>query len=71
MAARRSQVVAKLSGDDKKDEFIEFGLEYMVALCKQLQTSGLVPGLHFYALNSSERTFEILKRLGYLRPVSS
>merc|ERR1719327_1078621 len=66
-----AQVVAKLSGDDKKDDFVEFGLEYMVALCKQLQTSGLVPGLHFYALNSSERTFEILKRLGYLRPVSS
>ena len=66
-----AEVITRLSGDEKKDEFIEFGLEYMVALCKQLQTSGLVPGLHFYALNSSERTFEILKRLGYLRPGSS
>ena len=66
-----AEVITRLSGDEKKDEFIEFGLEYVVALCKQLQTSGLVPGLHFYALNSSERTFEILKRLGYLRPVSS
>jgi len=57
--------VAELSGDDKKEEFVEFGLQYVTDLCKQLVASKLVPGLHFYALNQSKRTFEIMERLGY------
>lgn len=60
--------VAELSGDDKKAEFIDFGLDYMTDLCKKLVDSKLVPGLHFYALNSSERTFQIMTRLGYFMP---
>ncbi|EOD10733.1 putative methylenetetrahydrofolate reductase [Emiliania huxleyi CCMP1516] len=60
--------VAELSGDDKKAEFAEYGIDYLTDLCKQLVASKLVPGLHFYALNQSERTFQILKRLGYYAP---
>merc|ERR1719326_2633463 len=57
--------VAELSGDDKKEEFVEYGLQYLTDMCKQLVASKLVPGLHFYALNQSKRTFEIMERLGY------
>ena len=60
--------VAELSGDDKKAEFAEYGIDYLTDLCKQLVASKLVPGLHFYALNQSERTFQIIKRLGYYAP---
>lgn len=66
MAAR----VAALSADDKKAEFVEFGLQYVVDLCKALVASKLVPGLHFYALNQSEKTFQILTRLGYFNPLA-
>ena len=48
-------MVDKLSGDDCKDPFTTFGVDYMVALCKKLVASKLVPGLHFYCLNQSER----------------
>ena len=34
-------------------------------MCKQLVASKLVPGLHFYALNASERSFAIMDNLGY------
>lgn len=62
--------IAKLSGDDKKEAFVEFGLDYMTKLCQQLVKSGLVPGLHFYSLNQSTRTYQIMERLGYLRPAA-
>jgi len=51
-----------------QEDFVEFGLQYVHALCDELLRSKLVPGLHFYALNSEARTFELLKRLGFLRP---
>jgi len=57
--------VAELSGDDKKEEFSEFGLQYITDLCKQLVASKLVPGLHFYCLNQSKKTFQVMERLGY------
>jgi len=59
--------VEELKGDDKKAAFIEYGLDYITELCKKLVDSGLVPGLHFYSLNQSERTFQLLKKLGYFR----
>jgi len=59
--------VEELKADDKKAEFIEFGLDYITAMCHKLVASGLVPGLHFYSLNQSERTFQLLKKLGYYR----
>ena len=59
--------VEELKADEKKAEFIEFGLDYITAMCHKLVASGLVPGLHFYSLNQSERTFQLLKKLGYYR----
>jgi len=59
--------IDKFSGDDKKEDFIEFGLRYVTKLCKQLVESKLVPGLHFYCLNQSTRSFAIMSRLGYLK----
>ena len=47
----------ELKGDDKKAEFTEWGVDYMVDLCQKLVKSKLVPGLHFYCLNQSERSY--------------
>lgn len=60
--------MSELSGDDQKAAFVEFGLQYITELCKKLVDSKLVPGLHFYSLNQSERTFQIMTRLGYYMP---
>jgi methylenetetrahydrofolate reductase (NADPH) len=40
-----------------------FGLDVVTHLCEKLLAGG-VPGLHFYALNQSNASIEILKRLG-------
>lgn len=40
-----------------------FGLEVVTDLCDQLRTAG-VPGLHFYTMNQSGPTLEIVKNLG-------
>lgn len=42
-----------------------FGLEVVTDLCDQLRTAG-VPGLHFYTMNQSGSTLEIVKNLGLL-----
>jgi methylenetetrahydrofolate reductase (NADPH) len=39
-----------------------FGLDVVTALCEKLIAGG-VPGLHFYTLNQSALTVEIVKRL--------
>merc|ERR1719238_201104 len=57
----------ELKGDDKKAEFTEWGVDYMVDLCQKLVKSKLVPGLHFYCLNQSERSYQILRKLKYLK----
>lgn len=59
--------IESLKGDEQKADFLEFGLQYITSLCQKLVASKLVPGLHFYALNQAERTYQILKRLGYLQ----
>jgi len=58
----------KLKGDDCKEAFVEFGIQWVANLCQKIVASKLVPGLHFYCLNQSERTYQIMDRLGYLRP---
>jgi len=58
----------KLKGDDCKDAFVEFGLKWVTNMCQQIVDSKLCPGLHFYCLNQSERSYMIMERLGYLRP---
>ena len=48
-------------GDDTAS-IKSFGLDVITALCEQLCTAG-VPGLHFYTMNQSAATAEILRRL--------
>ncbi len=48
-------------GDDG-DSIKAFGLDVITDLCDQLRTAG-VPGLHFYTMNQSTATTEIVRRL--------
>ena len=48
-------------GDDV-ESIKAFGLDVVTALCEQLRTVG-VPGLHFYTMNQSVATLEIVNRL--------
>ena len=57
----------KLKGDDCKDAFVEFGLKWLTNMCQQIVEAKLCPGLHFYCLNQSERSYQILRKLKYLK----
>jgi methylenetetrahydrofolate reductase (NADPH) len=48
-------------GDDSAS-IKAFGLDVVTALCDQLLSAG-VPALHFYTMNQSASTLEILKRI--------
>jgi methylenetetrahydrofolate reductase (NADPH) len=49
-------------GNDE-EAAIEFGIEYATQQCEELLRAG-VPGLHFYTLNKSRSTVQVLKNLG-------
>ena len=48
---------------DNNDAVSEFGIEYASRQCEELISNG-VDGLHFYTLNKSRPTLEIVKNLG-------
>jgi methylenetetrahydrofolate reductase (NADPH) len=51
----------KLEADD--EAAAEFGIEYATRQCEELLRAG-APGLHFYTLNKSRSTVQVLKNLG-------
>jgi methylenetetrahydrofolate reductase (NADPH) len=51
----------QLANDD--EAAAEFGIEYATQQCEELLRAG-VPGLHFYTLNKSRSTVQVLKNLG-------
>ncbi len=53
-------------GDDA-DSIRAFGLDVVTELCERLIALG-APGLHFYTLNQSALSAEIVRRLGLTRP---
>jgi methylenetetrahydrofolate reductase (NADPH) len=55
-------------GDDDR-AVAEFGIEYATAQSESLLRAG-VPGLHFYALNKSHSTVQIVRNLGLAKGVS-
>ncbi len=46
-----------------------FGLDVVTDLCDQLRSAG-APGLHFYTMNQSGPTTDILRRLGLAEAVA-
>jgi len=51
----------QLAGND--EAAAEFGIEYATQQCEELLRAG-APGLHFYTLNKSRSTVQVLKNLG-------
>jgi methylenetetrahydrofolate reductase (NADPH) len=48
---------------DRDEDVIAFGIEYATRQCEELLRQG-APGLHFYTLNKTRSTTEVVKNLG-------
>jgi len=53
---------------DDEEKFKEYGIEFGIAMCKELLSEGVV-GLHFYTLNQSEATLKIASALLGTTPI--
>jgi len=57
---RLSEQLEQLQED--REAVVEYGIEYATGQCEELLAHG-APGIHFYTLNRSHSTFQILSRL--------
>src|SRR5262245_12320894 len=57
-------VVSRLEACRDDEEVVQFGIEYATLQCEELLREG-APGLHFYTLNRSRSTTQILQNLGH------
>jgi methylenetetrahydrofolate reductase (NADPH) len=48
---------------DNPSEFMRVSISYTIAQCRELLSMGTSPGIHFYTLNQSTATMEIMKAL--------
>jgi len=62
--ARLAAKLAEVENDDAAAA--ELGIDYATAQCKELLERG-APGIHFYTLNKTRSTLEVMKRLGLCR----
>lgn len=51
---------------EKDDAIRRFGVEHATEMCREILSSGVSCGLHFYTLNRELATLEILKNLGLI-----
>ena len=59
------EIIDSINPIKDNDEAIRnYGIEHATQICRELLSSGVVPGLHFYTLNREVSTIQILKRLG-------
>jgi len=63
-------VVSRLEECADDEEVVRFGIEYATLQCEELLREG-APGLHFYTLNRSRSTTEILRNLGLARELTA
>ncbi len=61
--AKLGEKLEQLGEDDAAAA--EFGIEYATQQCRELLAQG-VPGIHFYSLNKSASTIQVVKNLGLM-----
>ncbi|MGJ8724551.1 MAG: methylenetetrahydrofolate reductase [NAD(P)H] [Roseibacillus sp.] len=60
--ARFPAKLQSLLGTEGDDNITELGIDFAAEQCKELLKEG-IPGIHFYTLNKSQATREVVKRL--------